>query len=67
MYTYNLRNPNHLMTELETTELNSDKRIYSFDIENMYTKIPRKDIMNIINNILDNNTKIQANIQKEIT
>jgi hypothetical protein len=67
MYTYNLRNSNHIMTVLKTTELNSDTRIYSFDIENMYTKIPRKDIINIINNILDNNTEIQANIRKEIT
>jgi hypothetical protein len=37
-----------------------------FDIENMYTNIPRKDIINIINTILDNNTEMQFNIQNEI-
>jgi hypothetical protein len=32
----------------------------------MYTNIPRKDIINIINDILENNTEIQLNIQNEI-
>jgi hypothetical protein len=32
----------------------------------MYTNIPRKDIINIINNILDNNVEIQSNIRKDI-
>jgi hypothetical protein len=43
------------MTDLKTIELNSDTRICSFDIENMYTNIPRKDIINITNIILENN------------
>jgi hypothetical protein len=53
--------------ELKTTDMNIDMRICSFDIKNMYTNIPRKDIINIINNILDNNTEIQVNVRKEIT
>jgi hypothetical protein len=32
----------------------------------MYTNIPRKDIINIISNILDNNVEIQSNICKVI-
>jgi hypothetical protein len=64
-YTYNVCNSNHLMAELKTIELNSVMRICSFDIENMYTNIPRRDIINIINNILVNNTEIQENIRKE--
>jgi hypothetical protein len=40
-YTYNVRYFNHLMMELKTTELNSNMRICSFNIENMYTNIPR--------------------------
>jgi hypothetical protein len=55
------------MTELKTTEPNSDTRMCSFNIGNMYKNIPRKDITHIINNILDNNNKIQVNNQKEIT
>jgi hypothetical protein len=66
-YTYNVCNSNHLMTEIKTIELNNDTRICSFDIENMYAHIPRKDIINIISNILDNNAEIQSNIRKEIT
>jgi hypothetical protein len=61
-YTYNACNSKHLMTELKTIELNSVMRVCSFNIENMYTNIPRKDIINISNNILDNNTEIQVNI-----
>jgi hypothetical protein len=40
-------------------------RICSLDIENMYTNIPKIDIINIINNILENNEEIYRNIQKE--
>jgi hypothetical protein len=54
------------MTELKTIELNSNTKMCSFDIENMYTNIPRKHIMNITNNILENNTEIQSKIRKEI-
>jgi hypothetical protein len=65
-YTYNVRNSNHIMVDLKTTELNNDTRICSFHIENMYTNIPRKDIINIINNVLQNNTEIQLNIRNDI-
>jgi hypothetical protein len=54
------------MTELKTTELNKNTKLCSFDIENIYTNIPRKDIINIINNILENNTIIHANFLNEI-
>jgi hypothetical protein len=62
LYKYNVRNSNHRMTELNTTELNSDTRICSFDTENMCTNIPRKDI-NTINDVLDKNTETQSNIR----
>jgi hypothetical protein len=32
----------------------------------MYTNIPKKHIINIINNILENNTEIQSKIRREI-
>jgi hypothetical protein len=54
------------MTDLKTIELNNNTRICSFDIENMYINIPRKDIINITNNILENDIEIQSNIQNEI-
>jgi hypothetical protein len=65
-YSYNVRNSTHLMTNLITIELNSDTRICSFDIENLYTNIPRKEIINITNNVLENNIEIEANTWKEI-
>jgi hypothetical protein len=66
-YTYNLRISNHLITELKIIQLNNGRRICSFDIKNIYVNIPRKVIINIINNILVNNTEIQVSIRKEIT
>jgi hypothetical protein len=63
-YAYNVRNSAHLMTDLKTIKLNSDTRICSFDIENMYTNIPRKEVINITNNILENNVEIEASNRK---
>jgi hypothetical protein len=58
LYIYNAGKSNQIMTERNITELNRDKRICSFDIENKYTNIPWKDIINTINDVLDNNTEI---------
>jgi hypothetical protein len=54
------------MTDLQTFELNRDMRICSFDIENMYTNTPKRDAINIINNILESNPEINMNTWKEI-
>jgi hypothetical protein len=64
-YTYNIRNSVHLMTDLKTIELNKDTGLYSFDITNMYTNIPKIGVINIIKKILENNNEIEKNIQKE--
>jgi hypothetical protein len=65
-YVYNVRNSAHLMTDLKTIELNSNTRMCLFDIENMYTNIPRKEVINIIDNILGNNIEIETSTPKEI-
>jgi hypothetical protein len=57
-YIYNDRNSSHLMTHLQTIELNRDMRICSFDIEYMYNNIPKRDTINIINNIVGSNPEI---------
>jgi hypothetical protein len=41
-------------------------RICSFDIENIYTNIPKREIINVINNVLENNTEILLSIRNEI-
>jgi hypothetical protein len=62
-YVYNIRNPVHLITEI-----NENMVMCSFDIENMYTNIPKLDTtsINIINSVLNLNTEINKNSQKEI-
>jgi hypothetical protein len=41
LYTYNIQNSMHLITDLKTITINKGMRISSFDIENMYTNIPK--------------------------
>jgi hypothetical protein len=52
LYTYNVSNSIHLITDLKTIQININTRICSFDIENMYTNIPRVNTINIISNII---------------
>jgi hypothetical protein len=53
--------------DLQTIEINEDVRICSFDIQNMYTNIPKLEIMNIITDIMENNPDITKTTQEEIT
>jgi hypothetical protein len=48
--TYNIQNSVHLTTDLQSIEINEDMRICSFDIQNMYTNIPKVEVLNIIKN-----------------
>jgi ribosomal protein S20 len=54
------------MTELQAIELIKDMRLCSFDIQNIYTNIPKIGIINIINTIIENNQEIDRIVQKEI-
>jgi hypothetical protein len=63
--TYNVRNCNHLLSELKSIERNSDMRIFSFDIEYIYIYIPKINIINIINSISESNTVVHTNIRNE--
>jgi hypothetical protein len=65
-YTYNIQNSTQLIAELNTIEISKDTRMCSFDITNMYTIIPRVESTNIIANILERNSNIGDNNQKEI-
>jgi hypothetical protein len=65
-YTYNLSNSIHLITDPETVEINKDKRVCSFEIENKYTNIPKIDTANIIISILKINSGNNKNIQNEV-
>ena len=53
------------MTDLQDIMLNNDMKLCSFDIENMYTNLPKIGIINIINTTLEN-LGTETNIQEEI-
>jgi hypothetical protein len=44
------------MHSLKKTNIRTSTKICSFDIKNMYTNIPQNELINIIYNILTNNT-----------
>jgi hypothetical protein len=44
----NVRNSTHLITDLKEIPIDSDLRFASFDIADMYSNIPTKDLINII-------------------
>jgi hypothetical protein len=60
-YTYNIQNTTQLITELKTIQFSKYTRICSFDIENIYTNIPRTEATNIIATILKTNSSINNN------
>jgi hypothetical protein len=62
-HSYNIRNSVHFLTDPQTIEINKDKRLSSFDIENMYTNIPKTEIANIVNNVMKNH-RIDKTTQK---
>jgi hypothetical protein len=66
IYIYNVRNSIYLIAVLQAIILNKDMQICSFDIENMYTDIPKINTVNIICNLLGGNPEINMNIRKEI-
>jgi hypothetical protein len=46
--TYNIQNSIRLTTYLQSIKINEDVRICSFNVENMYTNIPKTEVVNII-------------------
>jgi hypothetical protein len=64
--TVNIWNSIHLMTDLQTIENNENIRLCSFYVENMYTNIPKDDIINIISNIINKYQDISKNYQCQI-
>jgi hypothetical protein len=45
---YNIQNYIHLTTDLQSIEIDEGVRMCPFDIENMYTNIPKLEVINII-------------------
>jgi hypothetical protein len=57
--TCNIQNSVHLNTDLQSIEINEDMRICPFDIENTYTNIPKVEVLNIIENIMESDPEIK--------
>jgi hypothetical protein len=62
---FNVRNSTHLITDLKEIPIDSDLRFASFDIADMYSNIPTKDLINIIEQSRDQH-ELQHNIRTEI-
>jgi hypothetical protein len=62
---YNIQNSIQLMGDLKSITINKNTRLCSFDIVNVYTNIPKNDIITITKNILQN-YDINIDTQKEI-
>ena len=54
-YAFNVKNTIHLMKDLMNIQYNSNIKLASFDITNMYTNIPTNGLPNIIHNLCSNN------------
>jgi hypothetical protein len=64
--TYNIQNSIHLITDLQSIEINEDMRICLFDIDNMYTNIPKVEVLNIIKSIMESDPETKKAELEEI-
>jgi hypothetical protein len=64
-YTFSIRNSDDLIKDLNNIDINTDIRICSFDINNMYSNIPTYELINIITSIANGND-IHEELIKEI-
>jgi hypothetical protein len=64
-YRFNVRNSVELITDLNKININTDIRICSFDIKNMYSNVPTCELITIITNIASSNG-IHDDMIKEI-
>jgi hypothetical protein len=54
------------MSDFQIIELSENLRLCSFDVENIYTNIPKDDIINIISNTINNDQDISKDNQYQI-
>jgi hypothetical protein len=60
-YVYNIKNPIHLINDLNEIPINQDLKFTSFDISNMYSNIPTTSLIHIITTMCD-----QQNLPSQI-
>jgi hypothetical protein len=62
---FNIQNSETLMHSLKQTNIQSNTKMCSFDIKNMYTNLPLNELINIIHRALTHNN-IPDNHENEI-
>jgi hypothetical protein len=65
-YAFNINNTLSLMQSLNNIEINSNTKLCSFDIANMYTNIPTTELTTIIKEILKTNYQISEGYKNEL-
>jgi hypothetical protein len=60
-FTFNVKNSQHLITDLGEVQWNNDSNMVSFDITNMYTNIPTDMLPHIIQILCDHNNVTAQN------
>jgi hypothetical protein len=65
-YVYNVKDSIKLIHNLEKLQIDGNTRLYSFDVENMYTNIPVNEIENIIIEILNNDNETPTTEKQEL-
>jgi hypothetical protein len=60
---YNVKNSTELINKINNTQITEKSKIYSFDIKNLYTNIPIKETINIIENKLKDINSTTDNIK----
>jgi hypothetical protein len=63
--TFNVPNTTHLIEDLANIPYNNRLKLASFDITNMYTNIPRNELLNIIDKLCQNNY-VDESIKKNL-
>jgi hypothetical protein len=65
--TCNIQNSSSLIHNLKNMEIDKNTKLCSFNIENIYTNIPKTDVKNIMKEILDNDNHTPENKKHELT
>jgi hypothetical protein len=63
-YTFNIHNSVDLIKDLNKFNIHTDIRICSFDIKNMYSNVPKCELINLIANTANSNDIHEELIKK---
>jgi hypothetical protein len=65
-YSFNVQNSHNLAQSLSNIEIDQNIKLFSFDIENMFTNTPTSKLVNIIENIMSHDHSINKEEKNEL-